>query len=177
MSGEEKTECRPMPWCAEFRLGRGALLEPPRSLETVEPSDWWKERMGLVQCYCGGMHLSIWLLASCAKEAEKIALARYKSVVLRESVGHFKFLRRMVFSPTGDMSQPFEYPYYTFDDGLLVVPERGKFIMPDGTVSESDCFRVKGSWLYRYEKQNNVLSKYDDIYSMLKKRNGEERLS
>lgn len=155
-----------LPWYAYFDIDSHKLRELSRNGNLGH--DWVRERLGLVRSSYSGLNLEIWFLATGREDAEQTAQNMFRSVMQREAVGGFKYLRHPIFSPSGDMKVPFEHPYYDFESGRIIYPAQGEFILPkeeiltpDGKVDTTKFRLVTGRWLYDYRRRERPLNHVD----------------
>ena len=151
-------EEKPVRWYAKLKTADGFA-----HIRTYRADDYIaREReccVGMVRMRYGV--LNIWFLAKNQIEADDFAERMIRSILDREKVGLFKWLRKPVFQMNPDDVTSIVTPYYDFQTGQLILPQVGYFILPEELMLK-ECFRpVSGKGPYGADPEIEPLHYYN----------------
>lgn len=105
--------------------------------------------------------LNIWFLAKNQSEADEFAERMIRSILDREQMGLFKWLRQPVFQRNPDDVTSIVRPYYDFQTGQLILPEVGHFILPEELMQKEYFRPVSGKGPYEMDPETRPLHYYN----------------
>lgn len=155
---------KPVMWNAFLKTkGRFVHIQMDREDETFQ----YKCRIGMVRVMYDC--LNIWFLAKNQEEAETFAERMIGSILDREKLGWFKWMRQPVFQVDDRDVTSLTTPYYDFQTGQPILPDNGHFIMPMEQQEKEDFRMMRGSGPYEADTVQEPLKYYSPDEWMEKK--------